>query len=121
VIRDVDGRFTGESPERPAPTSSIRELISVVLKQHGIGGDPALRRAVAAWREAAGQEFCDQTRVTGFKKGMLHVEVDSAALLQELSVYRKRELVLALRQCEPTISDVKFRPGGKRRLRGPPS
>lgn len=115
MIRDVDGRFTGELPERPKPSSSVRELVSLVLRQHGIGGDPALRRAVAAWREAAGHDFCQQTRVTGLKKGVLSVEVQSAALLQELSVYRKRELLLALRKAEPGISDVKFRPGAKPR------
>jgi predicted nucleic acid-binding Zn ribbon protein len=115
VIRDADGRFTGESPERPRPTSSVRDLVSVILKQHGIGGDPALRRAIAAWREAAGQEFCQQTRVTAFRKGVLQIDVDSAALLQELSVYRKRELLAALRQVEPGISDMKFRPGPKTR------
>jgi hypothetical protein len=92
-----------------------------MLKQHGIGGDPSTRRAVAAWREAAGQEFCDQTRVTSFKKGVLQVEVSSAALLQELSVYRKRELLQALRQVEPSVSDVKFRPGAKGRREGKPS
>jgi len=121
VIRDVDGRFTGELPERPKPTSSVRDLVSLVLKQHGIGGDPALRRAMAAWREAAGEEFCLRTRVTGLKKGVLSVEVDSAALLQELSVYRRKELLFALRQKEPTISDVKFKPGakGSRKASGP--
>ena len=118
MIRDVDGRFTGELPERPAPASPIKELVSLVLKQSGIGADPAHRRAVAAWREAAGHEFCQQTRVTGLRKGVVQVEVDSAALLQELSVYRKRELLLALRRVDAGISDIKFRPGSKARSRG---
>lgn len=118
MIRDVDGRFTGELPERPKPASSVRDLVALALKQNGVGGDPALRRAVAAWREAAGSEFFGQTRVTSLKKGLLSVEVDSAALLQELSVYRKKELLQALRQKEPTISEVKFKPGAKGRKKG---
>jgi predicted nucleic acid-binding Zn ribbon protein len=120
VIRDVDGRFTGELPERPGPTSSVRDLVALVLKQNGIGGDPSLRRAVAAWREAAGGEFCEQTRVTDFKKGVLTVTVDSAALLQELSVYRKKELLVALRAKDKAIADVKFKPGPKGRKKGAP-
>jgi predicted nucleic acid-binding Zn ribbon protein len=118
VIRDVDGRFTGELPERPKPTSSVRDLVALALKQNGVGGDPQLRRGVAAWREAAGAEFCEQARVTGLKKGVLTVEVDSAALLQELSVYRRKELLLVLRQKEPSISEVKFKPGSKGRAKG---
>ena len=120
MIRDLDGRFTRELPERPKPATSVRDLVAAVLKQNGIGGDPALRRAVAAWREAAGGEFCEQTRVTGLKKGVLSVEVDSAALLQELSVYRKKELLQALRQKDSSISEVKFKPGAKGRKKGPP-
>jgi predicted nucleic acid-binding Zn ribbon protein len=116
-IRDEDRCFQGELPERPGPTSPVREILASCLKQHGIGGDPALRRVHAAWRGAAGREFCEQTRVTGLRKGVLHVEVDSAALLQELSVYRKRELLLALRQNEPTVSDIKFRAGAPGRRR----
>ncbi len=114
MIRDVDGRFTGELPERPKPTSSVRDLVALVFKQHGVGGDPQLRRATAAWRDAAGAEYCEQARATSLKKGVLTVEVDSAALLQELSVYRKKDLLHALRRAEPSISDLKFKPGAKR-------
>jgi hypothetical protein len=93
-------------------------VLARVLKEHGIGSDPVLRRAVAAWREAVGSEFFERTRVGSLKKGVLSVEVDSAALLQELSVYRKRELLVALRRSNPAISEVKFRVGGRSRARG---
>lgn len=114
MISDVQGSSFGESPERPGPSASIREVLALVFKQHGIGGDPKLRRVVAAWREAVGSESFARTRVVSFLRNVLSVEVDSAALLQELAVYRKRELLQALRRVEASISEVKFRVGGKR-------
>ena len=112
VKPDVEGGID-ELPERSAPSSPIRDLVALVLKQHGIGGDSRLRKAVAAWRDAAGAEYFALTRVTGFKSGVLTVEVDYAPLLQELAVYRKRELLIALREKEPGVVDVKFKPGSK--------
>jgi hypothetical protein len=113
VKPDAEGGLAGELPDRPAPSSPIRELVAQVLKQHGIGGDSRLRKVVAAWRDAAGAEFFADSRVTGFKSGILTVEVDSAALLQELAVYRKRELLMALKEKEPGVVDVRFKPGSR--------
>jgi len=112
-VRNLD-----DEPERGS-SAPIKELVAKVLKQCGLGSDPALRRIVAAWREAAGTEFFEHTKVVGWKKGTLTVEVDSSALLQELAVYGKRELLLALKRAEPSVTEVKLRLGsrGAKRVR----
>ena len=111
----ASGEHYRELPYRLAEGPPVRDLVARVLKEAGVGSDPRLRRAVAAWRDAVGSESFEQSRVTGLARGVLTVEVDSAALHQELAVYRKRELLTALRRLEPTISDVRFRVAGKRR------
>lgn len=101
-----------ELPERPSPSTPIRDVLAQVLKQYGLGSDPRLRKAVAAWREAAGTEFFDQTQVVGVKEGVVTIQVATAPLLQELAVYHKRGLLAALKKADPSILDVQFRANG---------
>jgi hypothetical protein len=100
-------------PERPSPSSPIRDVLAQVLKQYGLGSDPRIRRVVAAWREAAGTEFFDKTRVVSVKDGVVTIQVESAPLLQELAVYHKRGLLAALQRAESSVVDLRFLPGAR--------
>ena len=64
-----------------------------------------------AWREIAGEATARHSRVTAYREGSVEVTVDSAALLQELSSFRKTELLAALsvRMTSITVRDLRFR------------
>ena len=77
----------------------------------------------ALWDKAVGQPYCCQTRVGDLRRGVLTVIVTHSALLQELSAFRKAELLDALRSndMELSIRDIRFRIGPVDRLRELPS
>ena len=66
-------------------------------------GDLGLRReisgwqAVAAWPEMVGPRVARHTRAVAFREGILHVEVEGSAWMQELG-YLKRDLVRRIHQ-----------------------
>jgi len=94
--------------QEPIPTQ-LSELIPVMLKHMGLkGGQQAeLRRA---WELVAGEEFAAVTRIKGFRKGILTIEVSNAATQQELQVYLKKEIIRALRErLSKPLQDVRFR------------
>lgn len=93
----------------------LSEIIREVLRDHGIGKDPGFRRVLRAWRDAAGTEIFEHTRIASFTRGVVTVEVDSGPLLHELAVYLKRDLLRLLREkAEAPVSDLKFRLMGSR-------
>ncbi len=69
---------------------------------------------VKAWREVAGENIADQTRVADFSDGTLVVEVESSVLMQELSGYMKPNLLQQLKDTEAgrDIFELRFRLGG---------
>ena len=63
------------------------------------------------WNEVAGEETARRTKVGAIKRGVLHVHVDSSALLAELAGFRKDELLdeLVDRRPELRLKNIKFR------------
>ena len=61
------------------------------------------------WAEAAG-DVAGQTRVVGLQRGRLVVACQSQSLAAELSAFRKRELLEALKETvgDNTIEDIRF-------------
>lgn len=106
-----DGRGRGGPPE----------AVADVLRR--ISGDfrPAARRrrsAVAeAWDAVCAASgvpgLADETRPSTLQRGVLTVEVRSAALLAELQTFRTPELLARLLEAEPSgrITALRFRPG----------
>jgi predicted nucleic acid-binding Zn ribbon protein len=89
---------------------SVGDLIGQVVKDSGLGKKNPLEPLQRAWREAVGRAAAESTRLKSFRGGTLTVEVDSAALAQELGVYHKRELVIRLRnETRLPLSDLRFR------------
>lgn len=56
------------------------------------------QRLWEAWREAVGEEKADQTRITILKRGELHVEVESPAMLQELTGMNKADIAAKMQE-----------------------
>jgi len=91
------------SPRRPGPeralaAARVGDLIAGVVREAGLHRSPKLERLSEAWRDAVGREQAAQTRLVAFKRGVLTVEVGSAALAQELGVYYRQALVEGLRE-----------------------
>jgi len=62
-----------------------------------VGKTTALESLAQAWSQTVGPEIDAETRVSAFRKGVLEVEVASAALLGELSTFYREVLLGALR------------------------
>ena len=63
-----------------------------------------------AWREVAGEEISDNSRVVGFRSGVIIVEVSQASLLSELTVYYRKDFLKLLRERLPfSVSNLKFK------------
>ena len=67
------------------------------------------------WPEIVGEEIASATRPVRLASGVLTVEVASAPLLQELSTYRRLEILEAMRALPEfrTIRDIRFRAGSR--------
>jgi len=113
------GRFHPGSPQgRRRDTVAVGDLIGQVVKQAGLEDGGKLAKLKRAWLEAVGKDFAGQTRLQGLKAGVLTVEVDSAALAQELSVYYKRQLLRRLgEQTGVKLVDLRCRVVGRPRER----
>ncbi len=69
----------------------------------------------AAWEKAAGAELARAARPVAFRAGLLTVEVEGAALLQEVRGFRARALLQALRG-DPgggKVREIRFVPAGR--------
>ena len=89
----------------------ISKVISKILKEIGYSKRAARADICQIWNETAGEQASRHTRVAGFKRGMLTIEVDSASWLQELSNFYKGEILEKLRQNSKKlyIADLKFK------------
>lgn len=116
-------RFRPNSPQRRRgrkEPSRIGDLIAGVVRKNGLGNQSTLDRLRSVWQEAVGRKNAAETRIMGLQRGVLTVEVASAALAQELGVYYKRELLKRLReQAGVPIEDLRCRVSG--RIQGSPN
>ncbi|MGL6095552.1 MAG: DUF721 domain-containing protein [Fimbriiglobus sp.] len=92
---------------------NLAEVLARLFTSRGWGRKSERVRLEQAWADAAGPETAPHTRVGGFRRGVLEVEVRTGVLMQELAQFRKRMLLAALRQRLPgvTVTDLKFRAG----------
>src|SRR5262245_3494342 len=68
------------------------DLLPGLLERFGLAAGVAGWRAVHEWPEVVGERVARRTRAISFDQGVLLVEVDGSAWLQELG-YLKRELI----------------------------
>ncbi len=105
-----EGRRGGPEP--------VGEVLAKYM--HSSGLDQKLRspEVYDCWPEVVGAEVCKHTRVVGFDRCILYVEVDSAPWLQMLATFRKPELLRSLRESMRgvRVRDIRFRIGS---LKGP--
>jgi hypothetical protein len=97
-----------------ADSVPLGEVLGDWLVDSGLLDGSARAELESAWRQAAGAGVAAQTRVVGFRKEHLWVEVISAPLRAELAGFRKSELLEALRRryTRRHIADLRFRVSG---------
>lgn len=95
------------APEPQPLKFALSELIA--LRGYArVRGDQQLQ---AAWKEVAGPQFANSTRVLGLNRGVLQIGVASAPLLSELVSFHRGTLLESLRTKYPDlrVRELKFR------------
>lgn len=89
---------------------SIGEIIDLVLKEEHLDGKLNEQRALAVWPEIVGQGINRYTTDRRISRGVLTVSLSSAALRNELMMYRS-DLVSRINEAVGTqvITDIVFR------------
>ncbi len=89
---------------RGGDPETLGEILAKVLKDARRRGARLPANVEAAWREIAGETVARNTRISSVRHGTVTVEVFSAALKQELEVYRREALLAALRARLPDVA-----------------
>ena len=96
----------------PRREKHLGEALSQLMSKRGYAQVQTAACSDEAWRKAAGEELCKETRPGQIKNGVLEVLVRHPAVVQELT-FMKAKLVKKLSQLIPDlrIRDLKFRVG----------
>lgn len=98
VPKDYDGN---------KPTGrQVDDLLPEVMKELAKQFEESVVLIDRVWKEIVGPKISDLTRVTGFQKGVLFVQVKNATLLSILSSQEKPRLLQNLRGKLPNIHFV---------------
>ena len=99
-------------PDRRGP-KALGDVLGSLFASKGFARLRAASELEAAWIEAAGEAVADRTKVGGVRHGVLAITVAHPALLEELSAFRKADLLAALRRIVPNLPlhDLRFRVG----------
>ncbi len=107
---DHQGRDGGAPKREFASVGDILERSPAMRAIREYERTASLREA---WEESVGPLAARNSRVTRYAGGTLHVDVFSAPMLQELSSYRKKEIMARLRRTDKFkgLIDIAFRAG----------
>ncbi len=78
----------------------MREALERVGAELGIPSSGAYAAIVAAWESTVGETLARHARISGFRDGVLTVEVDSPAWATELK-FREREIARRVSDVAP--------------------
>lgn len=92
---------------------ALKEILSRLFTARGWGRRQGRLHLEKAWAAAIGADEAERTRVIGWRRGTLEVEVSDGILLQELAQFHKRRLLETLRSSLPgvTVTDLRFKTG----------
>jgi predicted nucleic acid-binding Zn ribbon protein len=99
-------------PRRGGPRP-LSDILGSLVSARGLGRLRGQAELEAAWEAAVGEPASRQTKPGAIKRGVLSVTVAHPALLEELSAFRKSEILAALRQTPAgaAVHDIRFRIG----------
>ena len=84
------------------------------LKKYGLDAGIRSARVLLDWEKTAGEKIARHARAVDLKNGVLTVEVDSPAWIQQLSLIKK-EVIKKVNADGRIVRDIKFRPGNTRK------
>ncbi|MFQ5956647.1 MAG: DUF721 domain-containing protein [Candidatus Brocadiales bacterium] len=89
----------------------IGEILEEVIPRVKPQGGRTHQRLWTAWREVVGEEKAEHTRITLLRRGKLHIEVESPALLQELTGMNKADITSAMQEklAGVFVDDIKLK------------
>jgi predicted nucleic acid-binding Zn ribbon protein len=89
----------------------LSRIIERVMKESGLVGRNSSADLLEVWREVVGPDTGSRTSIHSFRSGVVTVAVSSAPLCQELELFRKEELLDALRAKYRAryVQDLRFR------------
>jgi len=98
---------------RPRDPKLLGDVLGELFALRGYARLRAAGDLQTVWDAALGDSARGRTRLGEVRRGVLTVIVDHPALLEELSVFRKAELLEAIRAAAggSTINDLRFRIG----------
>ncbi len=105
--------MTPADSARGGPPRLVGDVLAGVLRDAGYRTRRPASGIAQTWAAAAGPEVAAETRPATLRRGVLTVEVRSAALLAELKGFRTQELLARLLAQDPSgrITGLAFRPG----------
>ena len=100
------------NPHRRGPRA-LSDVLGELFTVRGYGRLQTSGDLERAWNCAVGEPYCQETRVAELRRGVLSVTVAHSTLLEELAVFRKAEILQALRAgpLGTAITDIRFRIG----------
>jgi predicted nucleic acid-binding Zn ribbon protein len=101
-------RVANPPDEKATPLADpIKKSIKGLERRHRFGD------LDDAWQQAVGGDTARHCQIVGLKNGVIYVIVDSAACRQELSSFRKKEILAGLqkRKGMDKVYDIEFRLG----------
>ena len=92
---------------------SLGELVDRWMKKNRARERVDAASLFGRWRDVVGEELSRKTRVVDVRGGELIVEVNSSALLNELSTYGREDIMESLRGIDEFhgVKTVRFRVG----------
>jgi predicted nucleic acid-binding Zn ribbon protein len=92
-------------------TEDLSSVLKRFLKSTGIGWMLKHKDVISVWNEVTGEEISSQTKVKGYRNGVLQVDVFSPVLKSELEQFYKDSLVDSIKSASPElgIRSIKFR------------
>ena len=98
--------------EKAGP-ESIDLVLKRLMKKYRVSQRLDKEEVYEKWKEVVGEAVAEQTRVVDLNSGVLLVEVGSASLLQELSMFYKDAILQSLHQFQhfDLIREIRFRAG----------
>lgn len=107
-----------DSKVRVGGTERLDAILKRVLASTGMGRNSVVIQVSREWSRIAGAEVAQHTRPIGYNRGVLSVEVDSAAWHQELATFYKENLLDRIKEHCPAakVRDLRFAAGGTRRV-----
>jgi len=91
----------------------IGEILPAVLKSVGLEQKLRDQEILKIWPSVVGEEIAARTTAVKIEKGVLHVQVEHGAWLQELH-FMEKEILRKLKEKAPRIACNKIRFGASR-------